>query len=59
VAATGTGTHFVNGVTTGLRPISVSSLTVTDSTHATAHIQIDPAAAVGYRDVVLTTGASR
>src|SRR6185295_19467683 len=52
-------THFADGVTTAsFGPgVTVNSVTVTDPTHATAHVHVDTNAAVGYRDVVLTTNA--
>jgi hypothetical protein len=58
VTAVGAGTHFVNGVTTASfgTGVTVNSVTVTDATHATINVHVDPAATAGYRDVVLTTG---
>ena len=58
VALVGAATNFIDGITTGSfgAGITVNSVTVGDDTHATANISIDAAAAVGYRDVVLTTG---
>jgi hypothetical protein len=59
VAITGANTHFVAGSTqanfgTG---VSVISVTVTDPTHATAHVTIAPGAPLGFHDVDVTTGA--
>jgi hypothetical protein len=58
VAIVGQGTNFLQGTSTfslGLG-ITTSSLTVTDATHATAGIAIDPAAVAGTRTAVMTTG---
>ena len=58
VAIVGQGTNFVQGTSTfslGLG-ITTTSLTVTDATHATAAITIDPAAVAGTRTAVMTTG---
>jgi len=51
-------THFANGqsVASFGSGITVSSLTVTDATHATASIAIDPLAAVGPRAASIVTG---
>jgi len=59
VTLIGQNTHFAQGVTTvDLGPgISVGPVTVTDATHLTAQVTIDPAAAVGARTVTVTTGA--
>jgi hypothetical protein len=57
VALTGQYTHFSPGSSTasfGLG-ITVTSVTVTSPTSATAIVTIDPAATVGIRDVTLTT----
>ncbi len=57
VALVGQFTHFVQGTSTvsfGLG-ITVNSLTVTDATHASANITIQPGAATGNRDVTVTT----
>ena len=58
VAVTGQETHFAQGSTTGnFGPgITINSITVTDATHATANITIASNAALGARDVSLTTG---
>jgi Bacterial Ig-like domain len=57
IAIVGTSTHFTNGFTTASfgGSITVQTLTLTDATHATAVINIDPAASVGPRTVTLTT----
>ena len=51
-------THFANGqsVASFGSGITVNSLTVTDATHATASIAIDPSAAVGPRAASIVTG---
>ena len=59
VAITGTNTHFVDGSTradfgTG---VNVASLTVTDATHATAHVNVAADSPLGFHDVFVTTGA--
>ena len=59
IAITGQSTHFVQGTTqanfgTG---ITVASLIVNSATTATAILNIDPAATVGSRNIVLTTGS--
>jgi bacillolysin len=58
IAIVGQETHFVQGQTSvGLGAgITINSVTVTDATHATAMISIAPDAAVGARDVLVTTG---
>ena len=58
VGITGQFTHFAQGTTTASfgSGISVTSLTVIDSTAATAILSIDTAAALGTRNVTLTTG---
>src|ERR1017187_5059952 len=58
IAITGQNTHFVNGTSTANfgTGITVNSLTVTDATHATANITINPVASIGNRDVTMTTG---
>ncbi|MBZ5634919.1 MAG: hypothetical protein LAO55_17495 [Acidobacteriia bacterium] len=59
VAITGLLTHWVQGTTTASfgAGITVSILTVSSATTATAVLNIDPAAAVGARAVTLTTGS--
>lgn len=59
VVVTGQFTHFAQGTTTASfgAGVTVVSLTVNSSTSATAVVNIDPAAAVGSRDVVLTTNS--
>ena len=59
VAITGDSTHFVQGQTSASfgSGITVQSTTVTDATHATATVTIAPDAALGPRDVIMTTGA--
>lgn len=59
VTLTGQNTHFAQGVTIvdfGLG-IAVGSVTVTDATHLTAQLTIDPTAIVGGRTVTATTGS--
>ena len=58
VALTGESTHFIQGQTmASFGPgITVNSTTVTDATHATANVSIDVNAALGFRDVLATTG---
>ncbi len=59
MAITGYSTHFVQGQTSASfgSGITVQSTTVTDATHATATVTIAPDAALGSRDVIMTTGA--
>jgi hypothetical protein len=59
VAITGQFTHFVQGTSVANfgSGITVNSTSVTDATHATANITIDPAAYQGYRDVSVSTSA--
>src|SRR6266566_3596849 len=59
VTITGQFTHFAEGATTANfgSGITVVSLTVSGATSATALLSIDPAATVGARTVILTTGA--
>lgn len=59
VAVTGSGTHFQDGITTADfgAGVTVAGVTVTDATHATASIVVTPGAALGFRNVVLTTGS--
>ena len=59
VAVTGQSTHFVQGQTVAsFGPgITVHGTTVTDATHASVHISVASEAALGTRDVMLTTGA--
>ena len=58
VALVGSFTHFVQGtsVATFGTGITVNSLTVTDSSHASANITIAPAAPSGPSNVTVTTG---
>jgi len=58
VTITGQLTHWVQGTTTASfgDGVTVVSLTVNSATSASAVLSIDPAAAVGPRDVTLTTG---
>ncbi|HZR29627.1 MAG TPA: RHS repeat-associated core domain-containing protein [Terriglobales bacterium] len=58
VTITGQFTHFTSGVTTASlgAGVTVTSLTVNSTTSAMAVLQIDPAAAVGPRNLVVTTG---
>ena len=59
VSLTGSGSHFAQGVTTASfgAGIAVNSVTVTDATHASVNITIASNAALGNRDVSLTTGS--
>jgi hypothetical protein len=59
VTLTGQYTHFQQGVTTASfgSGIAVSQLTVNSPTSATAKINIDPSAALGFRNVTVSTGA--
>jgi len=59
VAITGQFTNFVQGITTATfgPGVTAASLTVNSATNATAVVNIDPAATIGARDVILTTGA--
>jgi sporulation-control protein spo0M len=59
VAITGQFTHFVQGTSVASfgAGITVNSTSVTDLTHATANITIDPAAFQGSRNVSVTTGS--
>ncbi len=59
VALVGQFSHFVNGTTTATfgAGITVNTLTVADSTHATVSITVGPLAALGSRVVTVTTGA--
>jgi hypothetical protein len=57
VAITGPNTHFAQGVTTASfgAAIAVASLTVNSAMTAAAVINIDPAAGIGPRNVMLAT----
>jgi len=59
VTITGEFTHFVQGTTTAdFGPgITVTAVNVSSATALTALLNIDPAAAVGLRDVIVTTGS--
>ena len=59
VSLTGSGTHFAQGETTASfgAGIAVNSVTVTDATHAIVNITIASNAALGSRDISLTTGS--
>ena len=59
VTLSGQFTHWVQGTTTASfgAGITVATLTVNSATSATAVLNIDPAAAVGARNVTFTTGA--
>jgi len=59
VAITGQNTNFAQGTTTASfgAGITVASLTVNSSASATAVLNINPAAALGARDVTVTTGS--
>ncbi|MDX2151723.1 MAG: Ig-like domain-containing protein [Bryobacteraceae bacterium] len=61
VAITGSATNWATGSTTAsFGPgITVGNLTVNSPTSATAQINIDPAAAPGARNVVLSTGGEQ
>jgi hypothetical protein len=58
VALTGLYTSFVNGTTTANfgAGITVNSVSVTDSSHATANITVSPTTTLGWRNVTVTTG---
>ena len=58
VSITGQNTHFVQGATIATfgAGITAATLTVNSATSATAVLNIDPAAALGARNVALTTG---
>ena len=59
VAVTGQFTHWMQGTTTATfgAGVTVVSLTVNSATSATALVNIDPAAALGARNVTLTANA--
>jgi hypothetical protein len=59
VQITGSNTSFVAGVTTASfgDGVTVTGVDVTDATHATAHITIANNAAVGFRNLTVTTNA--
>ncbi len=59
VAILGQFTHFVQGTSVANfgTQITVNSTTVTDSTHATANITINPTAFLGPQSVTVTTGS--
>lgn len=59
VVVVGQNSHFVAGETTADfgAGVTVDSVSVTDATHATVTIDVDAGAAVGFRDVTITTGA--
>ncbi|MDR3417552.1 MAG: hypothetical protein P4L83_15355 [Nevskia sp.] len=60
LAVVGSNTHFTAGSTVaslGGSGVTVASTSVSGPTQATVHINIDPAAPLGYHDVVLTTGS--
>ena len=59
VGITGQSTHFVQGVTFANfgAGITINGLAVTDSTHALMNISIAPTAALGPRDLLITTGS--
>ena len=59
IALTGQFTHWVQGTTTASfgAGITVATLTINSATTATASLNIDAAAALGARNVTLTTGA--
>ena len=54
---TGQSTHFVQGTTTASfgAGVTVAAVTVNSPTNATVVLNIDPAAAIGTRDVTVTT----
>jgi len=58
VAVVGSNTSFVAGQTTASfgSGVTVSSVDVTDATHAVVHIDVAASTAPGFRDVTLTTG---
>lgn len=57
----GNATHFTNGVSVmTFNPssgITVHSTSVTDATHGCANVDVDPAASLGARDVIMTTAS--
>lgn len=57
LTVTGENTHFVNGDTTASlgQGVTVNSVNVTSATTATLNITVDAGAALGFRNVVLTT----
>lgn len=59
IAVTGQSTHFVQGQTTATfgPGVIVHGTSVSDATHASVHISVPSDAAVGPRDVILTTGS--
>ncbi|HEY1902662.1 MAG TPA: Ig-like domain-containing protein [Terracidiphilus sp.] len=59
VALTGTFTHWVNGTSVASfgAGITVNTLTVSDATDAVANITISTSAAIGSRNVTVTTGS--
>jgi 6-phosphogluconolactonase (cycloisomerase 2 family) len=59
VNLTGKFTHWLQGTTTATfgAGITLSSLTINSATAATAVLNIDPTAALGGRDVTMTTGS--
>ncbi|MBI5093932.1 MAG: hypothetical protein HZB26_16015 [Candidatus Hydrogenedentes bacterium] len=60
VDVVGENTHFANGVSVGSLSgtgITVQATTVSDATHAQLSLGIDAGAALGFRDVFITTGA--
>ena len=59
ISLTGQFTHWVQGTTTASfgAGITVATLTINSATSATASLNIDAAAALGARNVTLTTGA--
>jgi hypothetical protein len=60
VSLSGLGTHFAQGTSVadfGPGITLASPLTVTSATTATAVVNVDPAAATGYRNVTVSTGA--
>lgn len=59
ISVVGANTNFLQGTTTASlgSGITVDSVDVTDATHAVIHVDIAAGAAVGYRNVTMTTGS--
>jgi hypothetical protein len=60
LAVTGTSTNFASGMTTATlgAGVTINSVSVTDSAHATVNVTISPIAAIGPRTLTMTTGSS-
>ncbi len=59
VTVTGMQTHFVAGLTTAsFGPgVTIQYIEVTDATHAIVHLDVAPGAAIGFRNITMTTGS--